>query len=260
MAPRQNESCLSFFFHFELTGSYIHHTHAHQLCTSSILHAVGPRIDQSARKFSYNANAVSVAPSPADCEPDSPGVPGASRMGARCATRNPSPKEVTRTSQDEEAERARLQDVHNTFLSAFQNGKLKLPGLRKRTPIDFIVASSQGKVFADSGTATIHLLETQSDIGDDLTWLYQKAYLALQPGGWLMQLQRHHQRHHQPQANVMQTDLVKATLQNEGFCNLSLSVAYVSWKSSFMPVATTYELRVWVAQKPPKEIRMRDEF
>ncbi|KAK1566103.1 uncharacterized protein LY79DRAFT_572672 [Colletotrichum navitas] len=193
---------------------------------------------------------------------------------------------------DEQAERSRLQDIHNTFLDAFENGTLKLPGVvspsandltseaaddlstlqacvywqqKKRTSIDFIAASCQVKACGDGTAATIHLLTTQSDT-DDLKWLYRKAFLALHPGGWLMQLQVHHQ---QPQAHQMHmlalashkhtqplTDPVKTTLQEEGFIQLSLSVARASSAtgtvSAKVPSAATgtYEMRVWTAQKP----------
>ncbi|KAK2052340.1 hypothetical protein LY76DRAFT_344359 [Colletotrichum caudatum] len=185
---------------------------------------------------------------------------------------------------DEQAERARLQDLHNTFLDAFENGLLKLPGLissssannldseaandlfslqscvvrhqKKRTPIEF-VAASQAKASAHGTSATIHLLTMQSDMAD-LTWLYREAYLTLQSGGWLMQLQAvmptpassASASHTQPS-----TDPVKTALQNQGFTNLSLSVARrVSVPGSVgaqVPkTAGFYEMRVWTAQKP----------
>ncbi|KAK1995269.1 hypothetical protein LX36DRAFT_713296 [Colletotrichum falcatum] len=194
--------------------------------------------------------------------------------------------------QEIQSELGYLQDIHNTFLDVFDNGRLKLPGLvspspysldsdvandlstlqasvrpqqTKRTPIDFVAANNQIKASADGATATIHLLTTQGDTSD-LTWLYEEAYRALQPGGWLMQLHLHHQ----PEAHLAQAqrlaivshtqppaDPVKTALQNGGFINLSLSVASVpsspgsvGGKGNALAATGTCEMRVWVAQKP----------
>ncbi|KAK1561360.1 uncharacterized protein LY79DRAFT_574286 [Colletotrichum navitas] len=131
----------------------------------------------------------------------------------------------------------------------------------RRTPIDFVTAN-QSKASADGTAATVHLLTMQSNMAD-LTWLYREAYLTLQPGGWLMQLQA--------QAYVMQTpassapashtqpstdpDPVKAALQNQGFTNLSLGVSRQvsipgSVSAKVPKTAGFYEMRIWTAQKP----------